>query len=142
MTNEMPKEILKPCDMPDVIYAMDGHFSIADGVMVGLFSNQKPINYIGRTEYRRADQLPAQDVREAVEYVQNKNGVMEADDYLQYDKHIQTLIRAATQPPVEVVTVEQFAERMRGEVVLDGQYSHCYGRDIVRVFPNGVKVEG
>lgn len=46
---------------------------------------------------------------------------------------------AATQQP-ECVTVEEFAQRMRGEVVLDGQYSHCYGRDIARVFPHGIKI--
>jgi len=41
---------------------------------------------------------------------------------------------------VEVVTVEEFAERMLHKVVLDGQYSMCYGRDISKEYPNGIKI--
>lgn len=42
--------------------------------------------------------------------------------------------------PVETVTVEEYAERMRGAVVLDGQYSYCYGRDTAKVFPHGLRI--
>lgn len=41
---------------------------------------------------------------------------------------------------VEVVTVDEYAERMLHKVVLDGQYSYCYGRDTAKEFPNGLKI--
>ena len=44
----------------------------------------------------RADIVPDdKDVAEAVDYLQNKNGVMEADDYLRYDDCLKTVIQAA-----------------------------------------------
>lgn len=50
------------------------------------------------------------------------------------------IVRTALSNAPEVVTVEEYAERMRGLVVLDGQYSYCYGRDTAKVFPNGLKI--
>jgi hypothetical protein len=153
---EMPKEIFEFPDSyraPDVIYAMDGHFSVAEGVMVGLFSNQKPINYIGRTEYIRRDIAPdhiadagkmvaQDDVREAsLAYgaIIGAHLAVNASEK-EYEAYLK-ILRAAQQQP-EVVTVGDLEQIIFARLTGNRRQSKNIVRCLIEAFPNGVKVVG
>lgn len=149
---EMPKEILKPCPFcpcggrpftfKNEVGVLIDHLSVKCGKC-----HAKTISVDAWNT--RADQVPAQDepVAFLVECVATNgrkylhHSLQDAHEFIQKTSegegglvtHLYT--RAATQPPVEVVTVKEFnAEWVKTGVITVGEY-------LAKRFPNGLKVE-
>lgn len=151
---EMPKEILKPCPFcradnnlyPIVISKSESCFyeDRFEGGCTNCGARSQPCD----TEQEaiilwntRSDQVPAQDVREAVatcqRYTDNRHAFfVSAFSEMNLVSAIKTLIRAATQPKPEVVTIQGLnSEWVKTGLITVGQF-------LAKRFPNGLKVEG